>query len=634
VLSVLLASGGRTRPGEAADDKTPARVAFIGPLSGPLAGSAAESLSGLRHALAWHVKSKGAALRRPIEIVTFDDKDEPAEAEKAFTAALAAKPFGIVAASTGRTIDALGARARKGKVPVLFVGSAGPPPRLGVQDPVVHFAGWPVDQALAIANMLVTPCRCRNPALVVEDTPRGRELEAAIARNIGFRRAIAHVVHVAPHAAPTADDVAKLRGAKADRLVLIGEPDLVDATVGALTAASFTVPLLTCDGMCSAGSSAIRDGMVPAGTRYVVGYPQLTMEGAPPSLYQLFDEETKGVVPTIYPRTIAAYSASSLLLEGAVQTGAKPPKELEIVAAIRDQRYGDGEAKAPIVDQTGRAALFHFGVWEPTAKGPAPMNPAFLPGDDYGALLGLRRKEMYTVEPGSKVAWLTFGDEKSRPPRTIEKDLALLHLGTRGYEGNLDEVVKEELMARALGKFNKLFLKNEDGTFIPGVSFNISFTATRPEGLKNPDLWEVVIAGDDAEAGGRAWPGEGHAEVYATFLRRTLFQVGALEPGLSYEDKPWLDDTLPWKGERLEHLRADKLRALIDGYAGSFALTGAHELGHVAGLGHDTTDPRSIMNVVEGAGLRESQVFFVPAHAAILEKSIGRWKGPADEKKR
>ena len=618
---------GVVRSSEGGEDKGPFRVAFIGPLSGPLALAGEESLSGLRYAASWHTKSKGGVGKKAIEILPFDDKDDPVEAEKAFGAALAAKPMGIVAASTGRTIDVVAGRARgKNKVPVLFVGSAGPAPKLGWQDPVVHFAGWPVDQALAVANMLVTPCRARFPALVVEDTPRGRELEAALARNIGFRRVVAGVTHVAPHAAPTLAELARLRDAKADRLVLIGEPDLVDATVAALTATAWAVPLLTTDGMCSAASTAIRDGKCPAGTRYVVGYPQLTMDAAPTPLYEAIDEAKQGDVGTIYPRVIRAYSAALLLFEGATPTGPKPSKELEIVAGIRDQRYGEGEAKTPIVDQTGRAALWHFGVFEPTAKGPVPMSPGFVPNDDYGALLGLRRKEMFTVEPGSKVVWLTFGDDQSRPPRTIEKDLALLHLGTRGYEGNLDEVVKEELMARALGKFNKLFLKNEDGTFIPGVSYNISFTATRPEGMKNPELWEAVIAGDDPDAGGRAWPGEGHCEIYATFLRRTLFQPGALEPALSYEDKPYLDDTLPWKGERLEHLRADRLRALIDGYAGSFALTGAHELGHIAGLQHDVTDPRSIMNVVEGAGLRETQVWFVPPHAALLEKVLGRWR--------
>lgn len=574
-------------------------------------------------------EAEGGVGKRPIEVVPFDDRDEPAEAEKAFTAALATKPAGLVAASTGRTIEAVAARARRGRLPVLFVGSAGPAPRLGWQDPVVHLAGWPVDQALAIANLLVTPCRCRRPALIVEDTPRGRELEAAISRNVGYQRVVAGVARVAPHGHPAPADVARLREAGADRLVLVGEPDLVDATVAAIAEAAWSVPFLTADGMCSAASVAIRDGRVPEGSRYVVGQPALTLDGAPPALYQSIEAATKGEVPVIYPRTIRAWSAAMLLFEGAAPTGPKAPKDLEIVAGIRDQRYGEGESRTPIVDQTGRAALYRFGVHEPTAKGPAPMSPGFLPDDDFGALLGLRRKEAYTVEPGTKVVWLTFGDEKSRPPRTIEKDLALLHLGTRGYEGNLDEVVREELMARALGKFNRLFLKNTDGTFIPGVSYGISFTATKPEGMKAPELWEAVIAGDDPDAGGRAWPGEGRCEIYATFLRRTIFQVGALEPPLSYDDKPYLDDSLPWKGVRLEHLRADRLRALIDGYAGAFALTGAHELGHLAGLGHDTTDPRSIMNVVEGAGLRETHVWFVPPHAALLERVLGRWKGVA-----
>ena len=35
------------------------------------------------------------------------------------------------------------------------------------------------------------------------------------------------------------------------------------------------------------------------------------------------------------------------------------------------------------------------------------------------------------------------------------------------------------------------------------------------------------------------------------------------------------------------------------------------------------------MNVVEGAGLRETHVWFVPPHAALLERVLGRWKGVA-----
>lgn len=486
LATAILAVG---RPSGAAEDKSPFRVAFVGPLSGPLAASGEESLAGLRHAATWHAKSKGGIGKKAIEILPFDDKDDPAEAEKFVSAALASKVQGIVAASTGRTVDGVAARARKAKTPILFVGSAGPAPRLGWQDPVVHLGGWPVDQALSIANLLVAPGHSRFPALVVEDTPRGRDLEAAIVRNVGFRRTVAGVARVAPHAGPASDDLARLKAAKADRLVLVGEPDLVDATVAALAAAAWDVPLLTADGMVSTASAAIRDGKAPKGSLFLVGAPLLTFTGAPTPLYQALDEATKGNVGTIYPRTISGYTAGTLLFEGATPTGPKPAKDLEIVAGIRDQRYGEGEAKTPIVDQTGRASLYRYTLWQTTAKGLLPMEPGYLPADDFGALLGLRRKEMYAVEPGTKVVWVTFGDEKSRPPRTIEKELALLHLGTRGYEGNLDEVVREELMARALGKFNKLFLKNEDGTFIPGVSYAISFTATKPEGMKAPELW-------------------------------------------------------------------------------------------------------------------------------------------------
>lgn len=143
----------------------------------------------------------------------------------------------------------------------------------------------------------------------------------------------------------------------------------------------------------------------------------------------------------------------------------------------------------------------------------------------------------------------------------------------------------------------------------------------------------MVCAGDDAEAGGRAFPGEGRAEVYATFLRRTIFQTGALTPRVDHDDLAWVNGTHLWKGVKLEHLRADQIRALVDGYAGAFALTGAHELGHLAGLGHDTSDERSIMNVNEGAGLRETAAFFIPSHATVIERLIGRTPAPKEPKK-
>lgn len=613
----------------APDEHPPYRVAFIGPLTGPLAASGAEGLAGVSAAVA-HRSAHGGVGGRRIEVIPLDDLDSVAGAQKAWSAALAAKSDAIVAASTGRTVDTLVAKARNTKVPflpLLLVGSAGPHVvTLSPSDGVLFVGSSPVDQALYLANTLVLPCPSHAPAVVVEDTPRGDELRAALARNLGTTRKLSGVVRVPPGGAPTADELQGLRTAGADRLVVLGEPDLLDATAAACARAAWDVPLLAGEGLLSHGAPAVVDGGAKR-VHYVVGSPQLTLDGPPRALEELLEKDPKAPRPVL-PRTVAAWTATVALLESAEPKGSKPAKVAEVIAALRDRRYGPEESKTPFFDQLGRASLYRFTVWTQGEKGPEAVEASLVPAEGFGPLMGLRTPASYAVEPGTKVVWVTFGDEKSKAPRTIEKDLAELGLGTRGYEGSLDDKVRDELMARVLGKLNRLFLKNEDGTFIPGVSFAVSFTDKRPEGAKPTDVWTAVIAGDDKEAGGRAWPGEGRCEIYSVFLRRTIFQPNALTPRLDHDDLGAVNATQPWKGVKLEHLRADQIRCLIDGYAGSMALTGAHELGHVAGLGHDETDPRSIMNVAEGAGLRETQAFFIPAHAAIIERAVGRWHEP------
>ena len=57
-------------------------------------------------------------------------------------------------------------------------------------------------------------------------------------------------------------------------------------------------------------------------------------------------------------------------------------------------------------------------------------------------------------------------------------------------------------------------------------------------------------------------------------------------------------------------------------------MAGRYALGHLAGLGHDEEDPRSIMNVTEGVGLRENAAFFIGGHARVLERTLGRAPAP------
>jgi ABC-type branched-subunit amino acid transport system substrate-binding protein len=562
--------------------------------------------------------AKGGVRDRVVEILPLDDRDDPLGAEQAYAAAIAARADAVVAASTGRTVDALVARARKGKVPVLLVGSAPPLPRLDLDDPVAFCGPWPVDQAIWIANSLLVPARAFLPGFVVEDTRRGREAEAALRRNLGPRQHAVGTAWVAPGGAPAEPDLLALRAAKCDRLVLVGEPDLVDRTVEATAGARWDVPLLAAYGMGSRAATSLHDGRV-ASAWLVGGAPQLVADNPPRELMDAHDAAA-GTSAPLPVRTLAAHFATDLLLRSFAAAAKEKPAE--VVAALREERYGPSESKTPLLDACGYASLWRWRLWRQTPAGPEPVPPTHLPAEGFGPLLRMRSPALYRAEPGTKVVWVTFGDEKSRPPRTIDRDLSELGLSMRGYEPDMDAWVRDELLARAIGKLNRLFLRNEDGTAVPGVSFAISFTTERPADLR--DAWTMVIAGDDPDAGGRAFPGERRAEVYATFLERTIFRANRLEPRLDSPDKPHVGGTYEWSIGPMQHFRADSVRALVDGYAGSFALTGAHELGHVAGLGHDTSDPRSIMNVAEGVGLRETQAIFIPAHAAVLERVLGR----------
>lgn len=628
------AAGGAARPASAEAGghrrAPPARLLFAGPLSGPLAPSGEESLFGVRAALP--LAPLDAGLAEP-ELLVHDDGDEVKRAEAAFDVAKSKKVDAIVAAATGATVDAYVTRARKAGLPLLLVGSAGPATfDAATPDPVVWLGTSAVEQAIVLGSFLEIPCRSRKPGFVIEATPRGRELHAAFERNLAHRFTLAAPCFVAPHAAVPSEALQALQAAGADRLVVAGEPDLVDATIAALAQAKWSVPLFLADGLQSAAARALHEADAAqrlGGLFLLDGQPRLHAEIAD-GLSSAWQKAHGDAL--VASRARRAFDATRHLV-AALGGAAKKRKVEEFTAALRTLRYGADENERPLLDETQRSARHLWTPWKLGAAGPIADDPRLYYDPDFGPLLRVRPLSLYRAEPGTKVVHLWYGDAYSKAVRTIEADLAALGLITRGYDGELDRWILDELLARTMGKLNQLFLRHEDGTAIPGVSFAISFTHAQPEGLDEHEYWRAVIAGDDAEAGGRAWPGEGRCEIYSTFIMRTIFQKDALRPPLKGEDKRFLDGKYAWGTTTEENLRVKTLRCLIDGYAGAFALTGAHELGHLAGLGHDESDPRSIMNVAEGAGLRETSACWIPDHVATLERVLGR-VGTKGRKKR
>ncbi len=630
LAAALLAASPAAVPRAGAEPPT-LRVALLGAAAGPGAAAAEEALFGVRAALrespqAAEMRAKGIAL----DLLDLDDGDSAEGAVEALQAARKAKCHVVFAAATGATVAPLVAAARAARQPLFLVGSAGPAPSVEPGDPILSMESWPVDQAIAAANFLAVHSDkehlgvfgdCVEPGFVIEETPRGRELGDALVRNMGPRQHVAGTVRVPPRGKPSQDLLEALRALRCDRLVLVGEPDLVDGVADALAALRWDVPVFCVDGMLSRAATAAHDGRLRRGN-FVAGLPQWAGSDPPDALvaaHRIAPGES-----ALYPRTVKGYLAGEWVARGAL--AARLLRGPELLEAVRAVAYDGTEANMPVIDETGRAALYHWHLWRTTGKGPVRIKPTFLPQEGFGPLLRMQLAAKYQAEPGTKVVWLTFGDEKSRQPRTIEKDMAVMGLGTRGYEGNMDEWLLDELMARTLGKLNRLFLRNYDGTPIPGVSYAISFTAEKPEGLKNHEYWKGVIAGDDQVAGGRAWPGEGRVEIYSTYMHRTdaAFRSALLKPAMNREDRQYMDGTYSWGTTQEQNFRADRIRCLVDGYASFFALTGAHEFGHVAGLGHDEESGRSIMNVVEGAGIRETNAWFIPKHAAVLERVLGR----------
>lgn len=253
----------------------------------------------------------------------------------------------------------------------------------------------------------------------------------------------------------------------------------------------------------------------------------------------------------------------------------------------------------------------------PTAWRDQGTSKAKAPDPTLGDPFGRWRCDAFAFEDGTQWVRFSWGDAQRA---TIDADLAQLGLSTAGACVLVDHLVKDELMARVIAVTNTKFLREADGRAIAGKSLKISFATRLPARAKKKP-WEAYVAGDHDAAGGMAhgdW-----CEIFSTFIRRTIFQPHALQPPLSADDLDLLDGSYRFGVDRARDLRSETIRSLINGYAGSMALTAAHEVGHCAGLGHSTDDPAGIMNVDEGAGIDYPEAHFTNAELDAMRKRFG-----------
>lgn len=605
-----------------AKGEEPVRLLLIAPSDGADGAVADEHERGVRAAL--------AARRSPKQVVEVERVALP-DTERDLVALLKKRrkelAFVLASLPDGRVVGIEDA-CDDAKLPLLVLSREPTRPDLGSKAGVFWAGGIrPADEAQAAMDFALLPLTSRFPVLLHDGSERAQE----VARRCAALRHVSQTPSV-PREIPLdlgPEQAAELAAAGGDSFVYFGGPERAELLLRAHVAAELELPILLGQGLASAAVPSFHQGTNEHA--WCIEPVFFEDRGGPATDLDLqLGDAAREAGTRPVPNALRAARATSWLLQALDQAS---PKKLDktLVPALRALEHAAASGK-PKFEWWGHASLPRTEPWRASATKDSPachrvrdtlMPMAGIP--QIGCFDATRFAPTEEQLRGrTQYVHLTWGDDEER---TIEKDLADLGLASGGYEADLERRIKEDLMGRVISKLNYLYQRNVDGTAIPGVSYDIVFTTEPPpDEVKGSRVWNVLIRGDDPIAGGRAQGNQ--AWVFPSYMVRTMYGERAIEPALNAKDRPYLVGTYRWHTSLDENLRGDRIRALLDGFSQALALTTAHELGHISGCNHDTTIPRSIMNVDEGAGLEYEVAEWSPEHVEILEKRLRRVPAP------
>lgn len=546
---------------------------------------------------------------RATEIVVQEDGGTAAGLEAAVKALRARKVVGVVALPSGELRPAYAEAARRLRVPWFVVGPWSVDGVRGAGS-LWHLGPSVLVQGVALADALRSPLGASSVAIVREPTALGVELAQVLERNRPpVAQALGTFTWEPGQEAALWTQVVAL---KPDWVVVAATGRHLESLARALGALSEPPRCLFCDlSRCATlrtlapralEIAVLLGGPDPEGEGRV-GEALLTLleRAGPP------DDEVAVRAAEAGRRLIAAARLAATEAHG------------KLVEALAPGTPTAGLLGTYAFEPSGATRFFPVRLWRVRRGRFEEWPPGLLPTPDCGPPLGFGRPP--TPAPGARgrLGWLTWGE---KPVRTVEQDLAALNLTSGGYDPELDGLVRDEILARAIRIAHQLFRRAPDGTAIPGWSWGLRLTTEQPAEIRPNEVWVATVAGDDPDAGGRV-TGAGTVAVYSTFLRRTMYEQHKLDPPLTVADKPFLLARHRWGEDRAQNLRGQEVQCLIDGFASAVGLTLAHEFGHLCGCGHDTEHPTSIMNVVAGAGASWAETVWIPAHQRNLTATLG-----------
>lgn len=546
---------------------------------------------------------------RALVVEGFDDAGTAAGLALALTKLKSKKPVGVLALPSGDLHEAYVEAARTLRVP-WFMLTACPVDALRGAGNTLHLAPSVVCQAVAVGDALRAPLGAASVAIVREPTALGAELEQALRRNLPSTARDLGTLVLEPDGE---DTLLVALAALAPEWVLVA---LTGAHLARFVRALEAVPEIPrCLYLDLSRADALRAAAPRAFEQaYLMGGPDPEGEGrAGEALLNLLDQRGQGCSETLVR---AAEAARRLWSAARVADGSSLKQLME---ALAPQRPSQGLLGRLAFEPPGTVRFFPLRLWRVRNARFEELPAGRLPTPECGPPLGFARAAPLTRPARGMLGWLTYGEA---PVRSIEADLKELNLVTGGYDPELDQLVKDEILARAIRIAYRLFRREADGTPISGWSWGLTLTTHKPPERSPSEVWVATLAGDDEAAGGRV-TGSGTVAVYTTFLKRTMYLQHKLDPPLEAFDKPHLLGRHRWGADVLADQRGEKIRCLIDGFASAVALTLAHEFGHLCGCGHDVEHPTSIMNVVAGAGAAWAEAVWIPTHQKNVTMTLG-----------
>jgi len=548
----------------------------------------------------------------PDGVLVFDDQGTEAGLAAALRRLRQARPAGVVAVPGGTLHDAYWKAARSARSLPFFFLDGMSPDAVQNRDNVWHLGPSAATEAVQAADAMTAPLAARRVAVVHEATPHGRRLASLFARSLSRHVTLAGILEW--RADSGVEDARGLEPYEVDWIYAAVKGAYAVSFAKALEAAGRPRACLFADG--NRAESLLAHAPTCLEGSVLLDGPDPELEGR---VGEAAVEALERMDVPVDALAIRGFEAARRI-RAAVAT-ADSTKSSKVRAALEAEAGTTGALGALVVEPHRGIRFYPFTYWRVRSGRAEMWSDGLLPTPGCGPPLGFGRPPPAEVnEKHGRIGYLTYGEGEKR---TIEQDLLELGLSTGGKDPELDEMVRDEILGRAIRIAHQLFRREPDGTPIPGWSWGMTFTTEPPsEDLPRSRVWLAIVAGDHPAAGGQVI-GSGMVAIYSTFLKRTMYIERKLDPPLSADDRVLLDGTYRWGEDRSLNFRSNKVRCLIDGFASAVGLTLAHEFGHLCGCGHDTEHPTSIMNVVAGAGASWEEAVWIPSHQRSVTTTLG-----------